>query len=176
MRAPTPSCPHLLQPLRNLTEVQQFLEGTPELVPQEFSAEIETPLVFFVTYFLLAHVNPHNSHAAEHPQSERKMSFPECWVKRTGMEMEGEDEEGRAAAGRAHSHVLPISNRPFKPLQFFQYRQFYYKNSLRQNQKIMPNPNIFSKFNMQSLRKRLYKPQMLNNLFAGCGCRALRMC
>lgn len=29
---------------------------------------------------------------------------------------------------------------------------------------------------MQSLRKRLCKPQMLNKLFAGCGCTALRMC
>lgn len=97
-------------------------------------------------------------------------------MKRTEMEMVGEDEEGRAAAGRANSHVLPLSNKPFKPLKFFQYCQFYYKNSLRQNKKPVANPNIFKIFNMQSLRKRLYKPQMLNNLFAGCGCTALRMC
>lgn len=102
-----------------------------------------TPVFCYLHYFLLAHVNPHNSHAAKHPQNERKMSFSECWVKRTGMEMVGEDEEGRAAAGRAHSHVLPISNKPFKPLKFFQYCQFYYKNSLRQNKKPVANPNIF---------------------------------
>lgn len=47
-RARAPTCPHLLEPLRKCREVEEFLQGRAEFVPQEFSAELEAPSCFLL--------------------------------------------------------------------------------------------------------------------------------
>lgn len=85
VRAPTPTCPHLLQPQQ--THRSAII---PDCSTAVFSTVGNPTQVFcYLHYFLLAHVNPQ---AHKEIKNEFCWVLRGCsWVKRTEMEMVGED-------------------------------------------------------------------------------------
>lgn len=141
-RAPTPTCPHLCS-FSKLRKVQQFLPGRADCSTAVFSTVRNPTQVFLLpTLFSPGSCKSSGSHftcSTAPPKRDKKwVLLRGCsWVKRTGLEMVGED----------HSPVLPQPCPCPLPTQtsailsiFLILLQKWFKT---EQKKIMANPSIF---------------------------------